>query len=409
MHKLLAFAIAVASLPSATPFVGGFRDGGHITVRDLLGRQAIRGGSDARCRGRLMTLGASSAVDAPRQNEESLKGVAGFEEWFEAAAGARVNSIKHSFFRSYGRGLEFTSTSSKDLSGVIEAPRRLVLRVPYSEEEDSDWDAKLATKLFDECKKGRSSDYWGYCSLLCKGENLNTEGDCRYSPTAPDALRHWTDTEKEILEGSESGRKLLRLASDQEEKWRRKYESVEGMTYEQFSWAMEAVHSRAFRGEFGALDAGEGGQLRKIASLLLPFSALTFGFFAATDPGMNDYYLPAALVAASPVVLTAIADQQGSKEAVMLPFIDSANHLQEADSVIEYDPVKESFVLSLGRRCLVKEQDGSAQVCISYGIRSDSELLLNYGFVRGFSMEGLTDRSLIRKRLAEAYLSGSGE
>merc|ERR1719393_644590 len=112
------------------------------------------------------------------------------------------------------------------------------------------------------------------------------------------------------------------------------------MTYEQFSWAMEAVHSRAFRGEFGALDAGEGGQLRKIASLLLPFSALTFGFFAATDPGMNDYYLPAALVAASPVVLTAIADQQGSKEAVMLPFIDSANHLQEADSVIEYDPVK---------------------------------------------------------------------
>lgn len=399
----LFLAFAIAAFPHAT----GFRGDGRVTVvSDRLGRQGIRGDCDARCRERLMPLGVSSAVDAPQQNHESLQGVAVFEQWFESAAGARVKNIKHSFFGSYGRGLEFTSTSSKDLSGVIEAPRRLVLRVPYSDEEGSDWDAKLATKLLHECKKGRASEFWGYCSLLCKGGNLNAADDYKYSPTAPDALRHWTDTEKEILEGSERGRKLLRLASDQEDKWRRKYESVEGMTYEQFSWAMEAVHSRAFRGEFGALDAGEGGQLRKIASLLLPLSALTFGFFAATDPGMNDYYLPAAVVAASPVILTAIADQQGSKEAVMLPFIDSANHLQEADSVIEYDPVKESFVLSLGRRCLVKEQDGRAQVCISYGIRSDSELLLNYGFVRGFSMEGLTDRSLIRKRLAEAYLSG---
>ena len=403
MYTLLsAFAIAVATLPSAASFAG-FRGGGRVTVTGCDAR------SRCRARGRLLPspLAASSGSSVVDTNRELLQGVAEFEDWFESATGARVNSIKHSFFGSYGRGLEFTSSRSKDLSGVIEAPRRLVLRVPDSDEEGRGWDAKLATKLFNECKKGRSSEFWGYCSLLSKGGNLNNADDCTYSPTAPDALRHWTDTEKEILEGSERGRKLLRVASDQEEEWRRKYdESVEGMTYEQFSWAMEAVHSRAFRGEFGALDAGEGGQLRKIASLLLPLSALAFGLFAATDPGMNDYYLPAAVVAASPVVLTMIADQKGSKEAVMLPFIDSANHLQEADSLIEYDPVKESFVLSLGRRCLVKEQDGRAQVCISYGVRPDSELLLNYGFVRGFSMEGLTDRSLIRKRLAEVYLNG---
>lgn len=131
----------------------------------------------------------------------------------------------------------------------------------------------------------------------------------------------------------------------------------------------------------------------------------------ATDPGMNRYFVPLAVVASLPVGLTIIADQKGSKEAVMLPLIDSANHLQEADSVIEYDPVVDGFVLSLGRKCLVKETDGRAQVCISYGVRKDSELLLNYGFLRGVTMEGVKSgeedesRNEVRQCLAEAFIS----
>ncbi len=126
---------------------------------------------------------------------------------------------------------------------------------------------------------------------------------------------------------------------------------------------------------------------------------------------MNDYFIPVGIVAAAPVILTVIADQKGSKEAVMLPLIDSANHLQEADSVIEYDPAVDGFVLSLGRKCLVKEVDEfgeRAQVCISYGVRKDSELLLNYGFLRGITMTGQEageDRNEIRRRLAEAFVS----
>lgn len=162
-----------------------------------------------------------------------------------------------------------------------------------------------------------------------------------------------------------------------------------------------------------ALDGGEGGPLRKIASLLLPLSALAFGIVYASDPSMDQYFLPLAIVAASPVALTIVADQKGSKEAVMLPFIDSANHLQEADSVIEYDPAVDAYVLSLGRKCLVKETDGAeerAQVCISYGIRKDSDLLMNFGFLRGVTLEGRVNdersnnRDDIRKRLADEFL-----
>jgi hypothetical protein len=155
-----------------------------------------------------------------------------------------------------------------------------------------------------------------------------------------------------------------------------------------------------------ALDGGEGGALRKIASLLLPLSAIAFGVVYATDPSMDQYFFPLALIAASPVALTIIADQKGSKEAVMLPLIDSANHLQEADSVIEYDPAVDGFVLSLGRKCLVKEIDGDserAQACISYGIKTDSELLINYGFLRGLNNadESQDER---RRRLADEFV-----
>ncbi|KAL7533186.1 hypothetical protein ACHAWF_004371 [Thalassiosira exigua] len=364
----------------------------------------------------------SSPTSEGTDVSKSLGGVADFEEWFSSnsSSGARANHVRHAVFNTMGRGLQFTSTKSSDLKSVAVVPRKLVLNAPYSDEEDSSsgrsWDTNLSCKLWEECQKGRDSPYHGYCSLLTRGANVSGPGASSYPSTAPNALRHWTTEQKSWLD-SEKGERLVGVEREQQEEWRRKYDSLgasekESMTYDDFQWAMEAVHSRAFRGDFGALDGGEGGPLRKIASLLLPLSALAFGIIYATDRSFDKYFVPLGIVAALPVVLTIIADQKGSKEAVMLPLIDSANHLQEADSVIEYDPSLDSFVLSLGKKCLVKEvdEDGErAQVCISYGVRKDSELLLNYGFLRGVSIGGLdesTDRSRdnVRRRLAEAFL-----
>lgn len=77
-----------------------------------------------------------------------------------------------------------------------------------------------------------------------------------YPSTAPDSLRHWTDQQKSRLKESVKGKKLLTAANQQAEEWKRKYDSLsakekEMMTLENFQWAMEAVHSRAFRGNFG--------------------------------------------------------------------------------------------------------------------------------------------------------------
>jgi hypothetical protein len=94
-------------------------------------------------------------------------------------------------------------------------------------------------------------------------------------------------------------------------------------------------------------------------------------------------------------------------QAVLLPLIDSANHLQEADSSIQYDPLSSKFSLSVGSKCLATEDNGLQQLYISYGVKSDSELLLNYGFLLGVSCssEGEDEKMALRKKLAQSFVA----
>ena len=90
-----------------------------------------------------------------------------FEEWFStnSSSGAQLNNIRHAVFNSMGRGLQFTSTKSSALNKVAVVPRKLVLHVPFFNEEDSasgrSWDSNLSCKLWEECQKGKDSVYYG--------------------------------------------------------------------------------------------------------------------------------------------------------------------------------------------------------------------------------------------------------
>ena len=112
-----------------------------------------------------------SFATAPRDVDvdvvTSLDGVDDFEKWFAAnsLSGAQVKNIQHALFRSTGRGLQFTSTKSTDLNKVAVVPRKLVLHVPYSDDGDStnqsSWDSSLSCKLWEECRRGKDSPYYG--------------------------------------------------------------------------------------------------------------------------------------------------------------------------------------------------------------------------------------------------------
>jgi hypothetical protein len=102
--------------------------------------------------------------------------------------------------------------------------------------------------------------------------------------------------------------------------------------------------------------------------------------YIVNNPDISPITLVAlAAVAALPLVMML---NQSSQSAVLLPFIDSANHVQQADSTIEYNPLKDCFQLTIGPNCV---DAATSQLFVTYGNKSDAELLLKYGFLPGVS------------------------
>lgn len=193
------------------------------------------------------------------------------------------------------------------------------------------------------------------------------------------------------------------------------------MSWEQFQWAMEVVHSRAFCGNFGSntADSDESGG----AALLLPTvvpplgAALAGWIYIQNNPYPSDLVLAGlALLSMVPLALNLLTSSSNPSSAVLLPMIDSANHKEDADSSIAYDPLTKCFQMSIGPQCLVSSTSSSSlggsgeplqQLCISYGKRSDSELLLNYGFVPGAACsDDDAPLPVQRERLVKAFLEG---
>lgn len=396
----------------------------------------------------------------PTRTTDDLPGVNEFEHWFDKVCdnyhskdkkNDTTKYVRHGMFAN-GRGLELIvnkdgknvwTASDRGETPVITVPQEVVLRSVILEDKTSlesladDWDATLALKLLKECQKGPQSDIYGYCMLLTRGQEFESAFPAPPS-TAPHCIRNWTKEQKERLLMSTRGERLVRMQEKQSLEWTGKYEALSPedkhmFTKEQFFWDMEAVHSRAFKGEFG----GEENVLNQLSKALVPFAAAALALnYVQTTPVAGDDTLTGVLLALScaPVVLNFLSDRIGMKkmDAVLLPFIDSANHLEEAQSKIELDPLKGVFTVSVeGRNCIVEENKGKTignsnsnssngnnrrtgqkQLYISYGPKGDSELLLNYGFLpQVTSLDVYTvspaDESKhfdeIRQRLADCY------
>ena len=232
----------------------------------------------------------------------------------------------------------------------------------------------------------------------------NTPSSSDVPPSsAPNALRHWTEAQKELLKKSEKGTKLLETQQAQSLQWKNMYSKLTDnsmLSFEQFEWCMEVVHSRAFRGIITT-----GGTLTLVAASA-PIVAGGLGiFYLQNNPFPDDTILVGlAVLGALPVVASFAFEDKGS--AVLLPLIDSANHLESADSAIEYNPINKAFELTVGPKCLVQVGD-QTQLYISYGEKSDAELLLNYGFLPNVSCSDGNDeaaRGAQRTRLAEFFV-----
>lgn len=350
----------------------------------------------------------------------NLPGVEAFDQWFSSTqtkSNYTMKNVKHSLL-SNGRGLEFVG-QVEDIKEkpVIRISKDVVLQSMMMNDNtgvdnlEYEWDVDLALQLLREWKKGEASKIYGYCSLLTRGQKYKS-GDSTCPPwTAPDCIRHWTNDQRTVLAKSPRGKKLIRVAEKQEREWINKYESIpatdkNNFSEEQFIWALEAVNSRAFKGDF----AGEN-VFKNLSKSIVPFAAAAFALnYIRQDPfnGTDENFTVALLVlSCAPVALNFISENFGSKsmDAVLLPFIDSANHMERSDSIIEFDPLNGEFAVTVqGYNGIIKEKDGRNQFYISYGPKKDTELLLNYGFLSEFN---LNDASMSdddrRKLLSEEF------
>lgn len=329
---------------------------------------------------RLSTTASASAArsnGAPKTDE-----IQAFESWFSSADGSQVDSgIQHGTVGNL-RGLLWNKPVVETSTKVATIPGSTVLSTDYTQD---DWDSKLAMMLWKAVEEGDSSTYSGYCKLLKHGSSNDSPVS-----TAPHALRRWSSEQKQAFTQTASGQKLLQLEQDQTKAWRQKYNAISPpITWEQFQWAMEAVHSRAFCG------VQTTSILPSVAAPIVAAGAL---WYAYENLPMSQIPVAAVLATAVSIIPTVL---QQKKSAVLLPLIDSANHLEAADSSINFDPLKGSFELSIGPNCLVKENDGSTQLYISYGPKSKEELLLNYGFLPGVPVDVSDDE--YRRCLGEQY------
>jgi len=356
----------------------------------------------------------SSAIE---DDQLTLEGVSNFEKWFKEQTRSNDNKsmefLRHEIF-SNGRGLECIAKRDivEDGKPIITLPKDLVLQSTMVSDKEKlesiidDWDVSLTMQLLRECKLGENSVLYGYCSLLTRGQDFNAVKPCPPS-TASDALRNWPDDEKEILTESKRGIRLLRIEEKQNKEWVEKYNALSSedrgeFSFEQFQWAMEAVHSRAFKGDFTGQDP-----TKELSKTLVPFAAGAFALnYIRSGPFGSDDNITFLLLflACAPVVLNFLSENVlgGKMDAVLLPFIDSANHRGNANSNIEFDPLKGAFTVSVeGSNCIIKDGD-KQQFYISYGDKRDTELLLNYGFLNDFN-SNYENQEERRRALAKTF------
>ena len=357
------------------------------------------------------TTTTTKAIDSKDQSWDSGQV---FQDWFENHPKTYCSPfLGYTEFCGGLRGLSWKGNQSNNSALLVEGnkddtfektavviiPRDITLRADFT---DSNWDVNLALQLCEELEKGPESPMSGYFALLP-------------DQPAPNAIRHWTKDQCRRLDGTvncTAGQKLVEAADRQMHRWRRVYEGLsssspsttsttiintESLSWERFEWAMETVNSRSFCG----LASTTGVLWRSVGA---PLVACTIAWSYINSLNTEPSILVLAGLAMGAVLPTIIQILKPAPELVyMLPLLDLANHREEANSSIRWDPIRQHFSLFIGHDCLVVEDDGQTQVYFNYGSKSDAEWLLNFGFLPSISGDDVTSDDL-RRRFAEEFV-----
>lgn len=213
---------------------------------------------------------------------------------------------------------------------------------------------RLSLKLCLEHEDGQDSKYWPYIDSLPGPRELDTPF-------------YWEDLDTFPY------RHMVGEVRAQQRRWQELHDRITAIrpsiTTERFYWAMEMVRSRAFRGVGGGEAAGRAPLFASVSVALLGAAVYYSGHSASQDLALG----LATLAAVVPLPLVLRSSQEVS---VLLPVIDSCNHRsQTPTATLDLEPLEGSFVVTAETAVAAGEE-----VTISYGDRTNDELLQFYGF-----------------------------
>jgi hypothetical protein len=145
------------------------------------------------------------------------------QEFYQSSSGTH-------HFLVLARGLEWKTKGADAAKLPEQGAKAEICRVPasmvlQSNFQKSDWDSQLACQLWDECND-KGSPLKAYVRLLLGSTTSTAAGDPCPDSVSPNALRHWSPAQRQLLASNTAGQGLLDLEERQELSWRKKYDQL---------------------------------------------------------------------------------------------------------------------------------------------------------------------------------------
>mmetsp|Transcript_45504 Transcript_45504/g.53281 ORF Transcript_45504/g.53281 Transcript_45504/m.53281 type:complete len:539 (+) Transcript_45504:125-1741(+) len=296
--------------------------------------------------------------------------------------GIQVGGIKiDSLGPSSGLGLVSTQTIPAN-KVLINVPSSMSLSV----QTPKDYNRK-ASDLCSSRDIYNSLPWYGQLSLQLNAldQNILTMGGGGDQKTAKpwmDVLPrkfstpiHFTDEELEELQYPF----LVTAVNKQKKQWLESYATLSSnlnnkmaLSYEDFQWGCECARSRAFSGSF----SGSAFNVKPYAFTLLLITAYVGLGLGSLDQAANG----AAIVVCGNILKDFVFPKLLFKDTqtyVICPYIDMANHVGlGASGNVAFEYFSDGYSLASNQAGVAAEE-----VYISYGSRSNDQLLQYYGFV----------------------------
>ena len=268
-----------------------------------------------------------------------------------------------------------TDLSPSDI--VVQVPSDLVLDVVTPGDANSD-----ALSLFEDQQVYRKLPWWAQLSVrlnaLDKGFS-NVSSRCQpwldVLPRKFNTPLHWSDKEVSELQYEF----LMNSVRNQKSQWKSVYDDIisgakadmkKSLSFEDFVWGCECARSRAFSGAY----AGSAFNPAPYAFTLLLVTLYVGAGLGTVEQASNG----AAVVLCGNVLKDFVLPKFFKlKKYVICPFIDMANHIgigESGDVAFEY--FGDSYSLTMKGQL-----SKGNELMISYGSRSNDQLLQYYGFV----------------------------